>query len=94
MAGHPSNRPTLANLDDLFTYHPPNEIQRLRYTALRDAAKEFASVILRNTPPSADQSAAIRKGRESIMTANAAVALDEAFGAKPDANERETTRTG
>ena len=79
LMGHPSNRPTLADLEELFTYHPPNAIQELAYTNLRKAAKQFATVILQNTPPSADQSAAIRKVRETIMTANAAVALDPAY---------------
>lgn len=74
---HPSNRPTVDDLDELFTYHPPTDKQRLQYSVLRDAAKEFAAVILRHTPACADQSAAIRKVREAIMTANAAVALDQ-----------------
>ncbi len=74
---HPSNRPTADDLDELFTYHAPTDEQRVQYGVLRDAAKEFAGVILQNTPACADQSAAIRKVREAIMTANAAVALDQ-----------------
>jgi len=35
---------------------------------------ELALVILEHTPPSADQSAAIRKVREAVMTANASIA--------------------
>ena len=41
-----------------------------------DAAKVFASVLLANTPPSADQTAAIRKVREAVMTANQGIACD------------------
>lgn len=62
-------------LDDLFTYHAPTPDQVEHYTALRDAARTFAGVIVRHTPPSADQSAAMRKLRECVMTANAAIAL-------------------
>jgi len=63
-------------IDDLFTYHPPTGDQPARYEAIRAAAKTFAHVLLDHTPPSADQTAAIRKLRECVMTANAAIALE------------------
>lgn len=64
------------NLDDVFTYHAPTGPEQLeRYQRLRDAAKAFAVAILDSTPPSADQQAALRKVREAVMTANAAIAL-------------------
>jgi hypothetical protein len=66
---------TLEDLDDIFSYHPPDDHQLVAYERIRWGAHEFAAVILQNTPPSADQSAAIRKLRECVMTANAAVAL-------------------
>ena len=44
------------------------------YEALREAGRQFALVIIALTPPSPDQSAAIRKVREAVMTANAAIA--------------------
>jgi len=65
-------------LDNWFTYHAPTKEQVERYTELRDAAHVFAAVIMKNTPASADQSAAIRKVREAVMTANAAIACEEA----------------
>jgi hypothetical protein len=37
--------------------------------AIRRGAREFASVILRSTPSSADQTAAVRKVREAAMFA-------------------------
>lgn len=64
------------DLDHIFTYHRPDEEARIHYDHLREAAHAFAKAILDHTPPGADQSAAIRKVREAIMTANAAVALD------------------
>ena len=63
-------------LSELFTYHPVREDQAPKYTAIRSAAKYFAEVLLANTPSGADQSAAIRKVREAVMTANAAISLD------------------
>lgn len=62
-------------IDDLFTYHGPTGDQPARYDAIRTKAKELAHVIVDQTPPSADQTAAIRKLRECVMTANAAIAL-------------------
>jgi hypothetical protein len=64
-----------AKLDDIFSYHAPTGEQPAQYEAIRAAAKVFAKVLVANTPPSADQTAAIRKLRESVMTANAAIAL-------------------
>jgi hypothetical protein len=63
-------------LRDLFTYHSPNATQVPRYQEIRTAALQLARAIVDCTPPSADQSAAIRKVREAIMTANAAIALE------------------
>lgn len=62
-------------LNDVFTYHPPTPEDRLAYTAIREAAKTLVRTIKANTPKCADQTAAIRKVREAVMTANAARAL-------------------
>lgn len=64
------------DLDHIFTYHAPKDDQPERYEKIRNAAKEFALVVLENTPPGADTSACIRKIREVVMTANASIALD------------------
>lgn len=63
-------------LDDIFSYHAPSKDQLENYQHLREAAKQFALVILELTPACADRSDAIRKVREALMTANAAVALN------------------
>lgn len=68
------------DIDNLFRYHPPMGDQVDRYAALRKAAKDFAEAIVSLTPEGADQSAAIRKVREAVMTANAAIACGEAPG--------------
>ena len=64
----------IEEIENWFTYHAPDETQQVAYRAIREAAKELARVIVNNSPPSADQSAAIRHLREAVMTANAAIA--------------------
>ena len=66
---------TPALLNDLFTYHPPEGDDPTHYTAIRSAARVFAQTLVDHTPACADQSAAMRKLRECVMTANAAIAL-------------------
>jgi len=68
----PSFEEKLANI---FTYQPPDDVQKIAYKAIREKAKELAFTIYQYTPPCADQSAAIRHLREATMTANAAIAL-------------------
>ena len=63
-----------ATLVNWFTYHKPEGDQAKRYEEIRTAAAGFAKVIVDNTPASADQTAAIRKVREAVMTANASIA--------------------
>ena len=63
-------------LEEVFKYHAPSADQIERYLKIREAAKTFATVLLENTRPCADQSAALRKVRETVMTANAAIALE------------------
>ena len=64
------------DLDHIFTYHAPTPEKLEQYKKIRDAAKDFALVVLENTPPGADLSTCMRRIRETVMTANAAVALD------------------
>jgi len=73
---HPSNRPTEQNLETLFTYHPPSDDTIPKYARINEAAKEFAKVVLANTPGCADQTAAIRHVRDARMSANSAIALE------------------
>lgn len=66
-----------AQLDKIFTYHAPKADQPDRYVKLRDMAKDLAYVIVKNTPPSREQSLAITHLEESIFYANAAIARNE-----------------
>lgn len=71
----PESRFTEAAITDIFSYHSPSPDQLPKYEAIREAAKEFAKVLVANTPASADQTTAIRMLRECVMVANASVAL-------------------
>ena len=64
---------TVDQIVKYFTYQPPEPDQIVEMTKIRDAAKELALCILDNSPSSADQTAAIRKLRECVMTANLAI---------------------
>lgn len=65
---------TQKDLDNWFTYHPPEGQDIQKYMFIRDKAKEFAELILKYTPTCSDQTVAIRKIREVVMTANASIA--------------------
>ncbi len=69
---------TPKDLDNWFSYHAPNVGQVERYLAIRNAGRAFAEIIVRATPVSADQTVAVRKIREAVMVANAAIACGEA----------------
>jgi hypothetical protein len=62
-----------ADIDRWFTYHSPEAMQVKALTAIRNKARELAVLIRESTPNCADQSEAIRRVREAVMTANAAI---------------------
>ena len=68
---------TKTDLDNWFSYHAPKGDQADRYTQIRAKAKEFAFLILDLTPGCADQTAALRHLRETVYSANAAIACNE-----------------
>lgn len=64
----------METLENWFTYHSPNSDQQVAYAKLRSSALEFAKAINGLVPDSADKTASLRKVREAVMTANAAIA--------------------
>lgn len=64
-------------LNNLFTHHAPKGDQIGRYQAIREAGKLMATTIMLNCPPSEDRDSAVRKIRESVMMANASIAINE-----------------
>lgn len=65
-------------IDDLFTFHPPTGVQVLQYQVIRDTARQLATVIWKECPDGPDRTAAIRKVREAVMTANVSIATHNA----------------
>ena len=61
-------------IDNWFTYHAPTSDQLVSYEKLRSSARDFSKAINELVPDSADKTAALRKLRECVMTANAAIA--------------------
>jgi hypothetical protein len=60
-----------------FTYHAPTEADVQNYLKIRTSAMELAMVINDVCPGGPDKTAAIRKIREAVMTADAAIACCE-----------------
>lgn len=65
------------DLDNIFKYHAPRADQPERYVAIREKAKELAHLIQKTTPDSREQSVALTNLQQSVMWANAAIAINE-----------------
>jgi hypothetical protein len=63
-------------LTHVFTYQQPDADQIAKMADIRAAALVFALCIRERVPRCADRTVAIRKIREAVMTANAAIMLD------------------
>ena len=62
-------------LTNWFTHHPPMDPETVAaYEKIRAAGLVFATVIRDTTPPSADQTTAIRHVRDAVMNSNSAIA--------------------
>ena len=62
----------------LFTFHAPTSEQVEAYQEIRATAEQLARVIVRRCEGGPDRTAAIRKIREAVMTANASIATHNA----------------
>ena len=56
-------------VDEWFTLVTPTDEDLEVFAEINECARELVLCILRTTPPSPDQSTAIRKVREAVMTA-------------------------
>jgi hypothetical protein len=59
-----------------FRYHIPTDAQIERISSIRKGHIELAELIMRSTAVGADQTAALRKLHEAMMTANKAIVLE------------------
>ena len=64
-------------IESIFTYHKPFGTQGERYEKLREKAKELALLIVDLCPNSREKSLAVTKLQETIMFANASIAINE-----------------
>lgn len=71
-------------IENRFTYHPPQGDQPWRYTSIRDKAKEFAYMLQSLCPKSDELRTAIEKIEEATMWANASIARHGATQEGPD----------
>lgn len=60
---------------DIVSYHKPTDLEIAQIANVRYFTKQFIIAIVKNCPASPDRSAAIRKAREAMMTANAAIVV-------------------
>ncbi len=67
----------IEELTNMFTYHPPFGDQEVRYSIIRDLAKQLAFSIEKWCPRSREKSLAITKLQECVMMANASIAIHE-----------------
>lgn len=74
-----------AEVDNIFTYHPPVGTQVQRYQDIRASAKDFAELLLALCPASDLRDRAIvNLSTQVVMLANASIACTEAAsGAEP-----------
>ena len=73
-------------LETWFTYHPASshpegaEVAQHRHETIREGGYHLARLLFELVPAGPDQTAAIRKVREAVMTANAGVACEGQVG--------------
>lgn len=68
---------TPEEISEIFTYHPPKADQPDRYVAIRDMAHTFGHLIQNACPDSREKSLAITSLQQTVMWANAAIAIHE-----------------
>ena len=68
---------TEEQIDNIFTYHKPFGDQPERYQDLREAGKMFAKVLNNMCPESREKSLALTSLQQTVMWANAAIAINE-----------------
>jgi len=71
------HKPIDEQIENWLSFHRASPEQAIRIRNIFDAAKDFALIVTKNTPNGLDQTVAIRKIREAVMTANASIACDE-----------------
>ena len=82
----PHYTPTTADVEKVeqaFTYHPMHGDQAERYPMIRAKAKELAYLLMEQCPPSRELSVALTSLQDTVMWANAAIAIHEDKAKEP-----------
>lgn len=69
-------RITPANVEEIFSYHPPNGKQVGQYAMINTACKQLAITLISTCPEGRELSIALTHLQELRMMANAAIALE------------------
>ena len=77
---YPITAAQTTDINNRFTYHPPQINQPERYTYLRELGGSLAFAIMAQTPPSREQALALTKLEEAIFWANASIARHDSKG--------------
>lgn len=70
----PLDEKTIAEISKNFKYHPPNGSQPERYVAVREKAKELATLIAQTCHQSRERALAMTNLEQAVMWANAGIA--------------------
>lgn len=68
---------TQTQIENIFTYHRPFGDQPMRYGQIREVAKALAMTIQQCCPESREKSLAITNLQQTVMWANASIAVNE-----------------
>jgi hypothetical protein len=68
---------TPEQLENNYSYHAPKGDQTERYQAIREKAKELATLIVETSPNSRERSLALTNLEQSVFWANAGIARNE-----------------
>lgn len=77
----------MRDLDNIYTYHSPKPGQPETYQAIREKAKELASLIEEVCPESREKSIAHTRIEEAVMWANASIARNDSLAEPEDDGE-------
>jgi hypothetical protein len=70
--------PPAFDVEKVFTYHAPHGTQPQRYEEIRAKAREFAGLLTTACPESREKSLALTTLQQTVMWANASIAIHEA----------------
>lgn len=77
MAKYVPDSRKVAQVELMFTYHPPKDDQAARYEKIRSAARAFGTILIEEVPECRELSMALTNLQLATMCANAGIACNE-----------------